>query len=358
MPTILWILIFGLLMSMIALSGSLLLFFNKRLGDRMILPLVSFAAGSLIGGALFHMIPHAVQEMGNETKVYVWLAAGFVLFLGLEQFLNWHHSHTHSHNCSPLSARPHQHTCPPQQTKSHVHPISETHVGGLDDFEEACTVEPSGRSKNTAEDTTSPGTLSSSKVSQSDDKRDLEEADISSAEHPNSNDPAIINLPASSDCEQPRAVVQERRNLGYLILVADAVHNFLGGLFVGASFVDSIELGMSAWMAAAFHEVPQELGDFAILVHGGWSKSGALLCNFLSALTFPLGGLVAYASSRVSDVSFLIPFAAGNFIYIGATDLIPEVKHYHGRQTNLVHFLSFLLGMGILLVIRIINQGW
>ena len=133
---------------------------------------------------------------------------------------------------------------------------------------------------------------------------------------------------------------------------------FLGGLFVGASFVDSTTLGLSAWTAAAFHELPQELGDFAILVHGGRSKTNALLWNFLSALTFPLGGVVAYVSSTASDITFLIPFAAGNFLYIGATDLIPEVKHYHGSKTNALHFASFLLGIGILLSIRIIVDGW
>ena len=334
-------------MSVIALSGGLLLFFNPGMVDRMIMPLVSFAAGSLMGGALFHMIPHAVKEMGNETKLYVWLAAGFILFLGLEQFLNWHHSHTHSHNCSPFSA-PHQHTCPQQQHGNRKGSASETHVGGLD--ASMCTLELNERIKDTSEVKTCPGT-GCSDVSRS-NERDIEEPG-------NSQNPGQNN-PASSSARHTNEVLrmQEKQSLGYLILVADAVHNFLGGLFVGASFVDSTELGISAWTAAAFHELPQELGDFAILLHGGWSKSGALLWNFLSALTFPLGGIVAYASSRANDITFLIPFAAGNFIYIAATDLIPEIKHYHGLQTNAVHFVSFLLGVGILLAIRIINKGW
>ncbi|HEX5019014.1 MAG TPA: ZIP family metal transporter [Candidatus Binatia bacterium] len=82
------------------------------------------------------------------------------------------------------------------------------------------------------------------------------------------------------------------------------------------------------------HEVPQELGDFGILIHGGWKIGKALLYNFLSALTFLAGGLVAYGASFSFDVTFLLPFAAGNFIYIAATDLIPEIKHEENARLN------------------------
>ena len=129
-------------------------------------------------------------------------------------------------------------------------------------------------------------------------------------------------------------------------------------MFVGASFLDSIQLGLSAWIAAAAHEIPQELGDFAILVHGGWSKKNAMLFNFISALTFPLGGLIAYAASKVIDVSFLVPFAAGNFLYIGASDLIPEIKHHHGAARNAMHFILFTAGIAVMMAIRIFLKGW
>jgi zinc and cadmium transporter len=239
MTTLAWIVVFGLLMSCIALVGSLTLVLKPQTLDRILLPLVAFAAGSLIGGALFHMIPAAVQEMQNSIALYVWLAAGFIIFLALEQFLNWHHSH---------SPRP-----------------------------------------------------------------------------------------------------DERQPLTYLILIADGLHNFIGGLFVSASFLVDFKLGVIAWLAAAAHEVPQELGDFAVLVHGGWSKTRALIYNFASALTFLLGALVAYAVSARVDVVFLIPFAAGNFLYIGAADLIPEIKKGHDIKTNIFHFFAFALGLGLLL---------
>jgi zinc transporter ZupT len=142
--------------------------------------------------------------------------------------------------------------------------------------------------------------------------------------------------------------------IAYLIIIADALHNFLGGLFVGASFVDSTSLGISAWIAAVAHEIPEELGDFGILRHGGWSSQKALFFNFLSALTFPLGGAMAFTASKQIEVSFLIPFAAGNFLYIGGSDLIPEVKHSRGTKQNFIHFVSCLVGVGLMLLIRIL----
>ena len=248
MTTLAWIVAFSLLMSCIALVGSLTLVLKQRTLDRVLLPLVAFAAGSLIGGAFFHMIPTAVQEMQNSLALYVWLAAGFILFLALEQFLNWHHSHS------------------------------------------------------------------------------------------------------------PRA--DEKQPLTYLILLADGLHNFIGGLFVAASFLVDFKLGVIAWLAAAAHEVPQELGDFAVLIHGGWSKTRALTYNFVSALTFLVGALVAYFASTRIDVVFLIPFAAGNFLYIGAADLIPEIKKGHDIKTNVFHFCAFALGLGLLLGLRFVLRTW
>jgi len=125
-------------------------------------------------------------------------------------------------------------------------------------------------------------------------------------------------------------------------------------MFVAAAFIADINLGIVAWLAAAAHEVPQELGDFGVLVRGGWSKKSALLFNLISALAFLLGGLVAFFASQQINVSFLIPFAAGNFIYIAAADLIPEIKQSRALKTNLIHFVAFLLGVSILLGIRLL----
>lgn len=242
MSTLAWIIVSGLAMSAIALVGSVTLLLSEQTLRRVLLPLVALAAGTLLGGAFFHMIPAAVHAMGNHLPVYLWVVAGFTGFLAVEQLLNWHHCH-------------------------------------------------------------------------------------------------------AVPCEH------ETRPLTWLILVADGVHNFIGGLAVGSAFILDTHLGISAWIAAAAHEVPQELGDFGILVHGGWGARKALLFNLLSALTFLLGGLVAWLASGQVDVTVLIPFAAGNFIYIAAADLIPEIKSDQGLGRSAVHIFSFLAGLGLLLMI-------
>ncbi len=144
--------------------------------------------------------------------------------------------------------------------------------------------------------------------------------------------------------------------LTYLILLASGLHHFIGGLAVGGAFVADIGLGISAWLAAAVHEIPQELGDFAVLVHGGWKVPRALLFNFLSAATFLIGGWLAYALADTWNVALLLPFAAGNFIYIGASDLIPEVKHHRSRVHNVIHFFSFLAGIAVFVVLIFVEN--
>jgi zinc and cadmium transporter len=201
------------------------------------------AAGALLGGALFHMLPESVRVLGNNLAVYAWVAAGLFSFHVLEQFLHWHHCHR------PVGAH---------------------------------------------------------------------------------------------------------RPLGYLILVADGLHNLIGGLAVGAAFLVDVRLGLVTWLAAAAHEVPQELGDFGILIHSGWSSRHALAYNLASALTFPLGGLIAYAVAGDVDVAVLVPFAAGNFIYIAVADLLPEITTSPLPAEKALHTASFALGLAVLLAIALV----
>jgi zinc and cadmium transporter len=151
-----------------------------------------------------------------------------------------------------------------------------------------------------------------------------------------------------------RATASCKKPLTYLILIGDGLHNFIGGLAIAGTFLVDIRLGIMAWLAAAAHEIPQELGDFGVLIHGGWEKKKALLFNLLSALTFLLGGLVTYVAAFTIDISFLIPFAAGNFLYIGAADLIPEVKHHDNLAANIQNFLAFIAGLALMLLIKVL----
>lgn len=241
MSTLVWIVVSGIAMSLVALVGLVTVVMPRPVLERLLLPLVALAAGSLLGGAFFHMLPEAVDALGNQLRVYVWLVAGFVTFFVLEQFLHWHHCHRTDHDG---------------------------------------------------------------------------------------------HLP-----------------LGYLILVADGLHNFIGGLAVAGAFIVDIRVGIVTWLVAAAHEVPQELGDFGVLVHSGWTRRGALIWNVVSASTFLLGGLVAYGLSGTVEVAVLLPFAAGNFIYIGAADLLPEIAGETSTRDKIEPSAAFFAGLLLLLAV-------
>lgn len=141
----------------------------------------------------------------------------------------------------------------------------------------------------------------------------------------------------------------------YVNLIGDAIHNFIDGMIIAASFILSYDLGFATTLAVIFHEIPQEIGDFGVLIYGGLAKRKALAYNFISALTAVAGSLVTYyLASYVQDVgAFLVPFAAGGFIYIAATDLMPELhKKYHARE-SIIQLVAILVGIGLMLALKI-----
>lgn len=247
MSTLEWILLGTFSMSLFSLAGAFALFIKDDLLRKIILPMVSLSAGALMGGAFLHMIPEAVEAMGNEKIVWIWILTGFSLFFVLEQFIHWHHCH-------------------------------------------------------------------------------------------------------ETECEHATPFT-------YLILIADGLHNFIDGLAIAGALIIDFKVGLITWVASAAHEIPRELGDFGALIHGGWEKKKALWFNFITGLIMVFGGIVAYYFSGKYNVDFLLPFAAGNFIYISASDLIPEVKHSQSLQTNAIHFASFILGIAIIFIVGMLNVG-
>jgi zinc and cadmium transporter len=121
---------------------------------------------------------------------------------------------------------------------------------------------------------------------------------------------------------------QHPHSFAYMNLFGDAIHNTIDGLIIGGSYLISIPIGVATTLAVIFHEIPQELGDFGVLVYGGFSKKKALWLNLLTALTAIAGASVAFILSSFMDgfIPLLLPFAAGNFIYIAGSDLIPELR--------------------------------
>jgi len=144
-------------------------------------------------------------------------------------------------------------------------------------------------------------------------------------------------------------------SFAYMNLVGDSVHNFIDGLIIAGSYFVSIPVGIATTLAVVLHEIPQEIGDFGVLLHGGFSKKKALFFNFITALTAVLGAIVGILlSNSESLILFLIPFAAGNFIYIAGTDLIPELHKEgvceEGRGfKSFMQFIIVLLGIGMMI---------
>ena len=230
------------LISLVSFIGVLVLFLKEKWLNGILLALVAFSAGALIGGAFLHLLTEALEEAGGENalEVFLFVILGFVIFFVLENFIRWHHHHTKEH-------------------------------------------------------------------------------------------PEIMPF-------------------SYLILFSDAIHNFIDGVVIAASFTVAIPIGIVTSLAVVLHEIPQEIGDFGLLVYGGVKKSRALFLNFLSAAAAILGGLAGFfLSGRMGEgIVFLLPFAAGNFIYIACSDLIPEIKEKTVTQKSILHFLAFLLGLALM----------
>lgn len=251
MTTLAWILLATFSISLIAFIGALTLFLKERVLNKILLLLVAFSAGALIGGAFLHLIPEAVSEVGTEEKfllkIFLYLIFGFSTFFVLEQFIGWHHHH--------------------------------------------------------------------------------------STQHP------------------------EIMPFSYLILISDSIHNFIDGLIVAGSFLVSLPIGLATTLAVALHEIPQEIGDYGVLVYGGVKKIKALFLNFLSASAIIFGGVAGFfLSGRIGEeILFLLPFAAGSFIYIAASDLIPQIKKEVNLRKSVIHFLVFLAGIGLMLLIKLFS---
>lgn len=141
--------------------------------------------------------------------------------------------------------------------------------------------------------------------------------------------------------------------LGKLLLISDGVHNFIDGLIIGAAFLVSTEVGIATTVAVILHEIPQEIGDYGVLLHAGYTRAKALWYNFLSGLAAIAGALIALflGSSSASFTAVLIPLAAGGFIYIALSDLIPELHKEKGARRGVAQFLWIIVGVAAMVLL-------
>jgi len=234
----------ALIIAGISLVGLIVLAIKDKLLKKILLFLVSFSAGSLMGSAFFHLLPEALEEQGcGALNTFIYLLVGFCLFFIFEKILKWHHCH-----------------------------------------DEKCST----------------------------------------------------------------------HSFGYMNLIGDAVHNTIDGIIIVSTFMVSPALGIPVAVAIILHELPQEVGDFGVLLHAGFKKSKALIYNFITALTVVLGVIIGYfLINHIANLNqFLIPLAAGGFIYIAASDLIPELHKEKNIKKSLLSFIIFIIALLFMLGIK------
>lgn len=141
--------------------------------------------------------------------------------------------------------------------------------------------------------------------------------------------------------------------VGRMILASDAVHNFIDGLIIGASYLVSVEVGIATTIAIVLHEIPHEIGDFGVLINSGYKVARALWLNFFTALTAVFGTILALVLGTTSFPStpWLVPFAAGGFIYIALSDLIPEMHKTKLAKDSLLQVVAILVGIMAMLLL-------
>lgn len=142
-----------------------------------------------------------------------------------------------------------------------------------------------------------------------------------------------------------------------MTLIGDSVHNFIDGLVIGASYMISLPAGIATTIAVILHEIPQEIGNFGVLIHGGYTRSRALWFNFLTALTAVAGTIIALVlSGNVhGSVTMLSAFAAGNLLYIASSDLIPEMHKETHLKRSAIQFITMMLGIIVMMSLLLLE---
>jgi zinc and cadmium transporter len=145
--------------------------------------------------------------------------------------------------------------------------------------------------------------------------------------------------------------------IGKMVLVGDGVHNFIDGLMIAASYMVSVEVGVATTIAVILHEIPQEIGNFGVLIHTGFSNWKALWYNFLSALTAIVGAAAALLFGSVTEefALWLLPITAGGFIYIALSDLIPELHKDRRAGQGVVQVIAIVVGIASMAALLVLE---
>ncbi len=238
------------IVSLISLIGALTLYFRADFLKKILLFLISFSAGTLLGDVFLHLLPEAMEDASSIAGMSALILAGITLFFVLEKLIYWFHRHEYTHWFSP----------PHEDRVAKTHPMAFTN------------------------------------------------------------------------------------------LIGDGLHNFIDGMMIAGSFLISVPMGIATTLAVIFHEIPQEIGSFGVLIHAGMSRGRALWFNFLSALTAIFGAIIVLLlGSRIEMfLTFVIAITIGGFIYIAGSDLIPELHKERSMKNTAYQIAFFALGIGVM----------
>lgn len=171
----------------------------------------------------------------------------------------------------------------------------------------------------------------------------------------------------TEDCEAhdphahaaPGGATHDHGRSGTLILIGDTVHNFIDGVLIAAAFLESTQLGIITAIAIVAHEIPQEVGDFLILLHSGYSKARALMLNLMSSLASLVGGVLGYFVLQAASgaVPILLGIVAASMIYVAVADLIPGLHRRTELRATVSQVLLISLGVGSIALARLLTSG-
>lgn len=148
--------------------------------------------------------------------------------------------------------------------------------------------------------------------------------------------------------------INDKHTIGTINLVADAFHNFLDGLIIAAAFYTDPSLGVLTTFAVILHEIPQEIGDFGVMLHSGMSIKKAILSNFVVSLLSIIGGIIGflYIDITTSATAYITAFAAGGFLYLSTSDLLPEMKQENNKPKAWITIAIFIAGTLLMILVK------
>ena len=273
-----------------ALSVSLAALFALNLRTAWIPMLVSYAIGAMLGAVFLEILPHAFKEASSVESISATLLFGLLLFFVLEKLVIWRHCH--GDHCE-VHAIHTEDNCPQTHTQQ-----------------------------------ATPGSARYKAVT--------------------------VHAPSIMHSHSHAHSQHDSGRSGMMIMIGDTFHNFVDGILIAAAFLLDIRLGMVTALAIISHEIPQEVGDFLILLHSGYTKKQAFIFNLVSSLATLVGGLIAYFALQyvMSWIPYILGLAAASMLYVAVADLIPGLHKRTELKATLSQVLLISLGVSTIWVVH------